>query len=302
MFAQEEFDFIINNNEFYSIANVLLENVKRIIRLSNEKNYLQTGKKCLSARACDKGYEICHSTQYKSIDLTKFIKKDEDNSEIIDIALLNKDISSKLDEIYLLIREKIVNIKENFNKFNESNSPLKNKISSTFSKLLIDLTNTNIKLDNNIYDIKLLCNTFYNVLTNSRNNCICNNCKELGYKKDCIIENKINFLNKDFLTLYTMTIESILSAVRQINLEINALYQISIAILSNFHLIHKSYEVQKKNMNISILREIREIANVDINNSEYAIFKCDEARLLLKGQCGASNAEEYEEEMTLLGV
>ena len=159
MFAQEEFDFIINNNEFYSIANVLLENVKRIIRLSNEKNYLQTGKKCLSARACDKGlsaracdkgYEICHSTQYKSIDLTKFIKKDEDNSEIIDIALLNKDISSKLDEIYLLIREKIVNIKENFNKFNESNSPLKNKISSTFSKLLIDLTNTNIKLDNNI--------------------------------------------------------------------------------------------------------------------------------------------------------
>jgi hypothetical protein len=302
MFAQEEFDFIINNNEFYSIANILLENVKRIIKLSNEKNYLQTGKKCLSARAYDKGYEICFSTQYKSIDLTEFIKKDEDNSEIIDIALLNKDISSKLDEIYLLIREKIFNIKEKFNKFNESNSPLKNKISSSFSKLFIDLTNTNTKLDNNIYDIKLLCNTFNNILVNSKNTCICNNCIESGKTKEHVVKNKIDFLNKDFLTLYTMTIESILSATRQVNLEINALYQISIAILSNFHLIYKSYEIQKKCMNISILHEIREIANADINNSEYAIFKCNEARILLKGQCGASTTEEYEEEMTLLGV
>lgn len=293
MFQIEEINFILNNAEFYSIIDVLLENTKRIIQLSSEKNYLQTAKRCLCTKTFSKNIgiinssfnsnvnqssrlpEVSYSKEYKTINVKLFIKDNEDNSEIINKSFENEDLSNKLDEIFLIIREKIFSIKDNFNKLIDSNSSIKNRISSTIPTLFVHLTNINKRLDKNIYDVKLLCSTF----------------AKIAHKND--------FLNKNILTLYMMVIESTLSAMRQIKLEIDALFQICNSILSNFDLIYKLY---RKNVNNSIVNELREIANIDINNAEFAISKSNQALQLLRGPYEALTSEEYEYEMSLLGV
>jgi hypothetical protein len=192
-------------------------------------------------------------------------------NEITEISSENQELSEQLDEIYLIIREKIFNAYEKYKEFKKSSNSLKHKISSTFDIIFIDLMIMNKKLDKNIYDVKKLCDTCNKISTN------------------------FDILNKELIILFSITFESTLSATRQINLEILALSQIIKALLSNFDLIRNCHKIYMKN-------ELYEQAILDKNNSEFAIFKCNEAMRLLKDPSSLSNKEEYEYEMSLLGV